>query len=151
MIEAWENARVMSLWPKKSKIVLLSAVSLLAICIVSFLLYKAKVIHVGNIYWVDCGQSNGTRTSMIIHRWRVLLKAEIATMGYYPYLYVVFVSTDEPCAEKSGRYAKIDVRNGSMQIVDGGEVAHFGNKHRLHFQNHRQVRKVGNVFWQDYE
>ncbi len=88
---------------------------------------------------------------MIIHRWRVLLKAEIATMGYYPYLYVVFVSTDEPCAEKSGRYAKIDVRNGSMQIVDGGEVAHFGNKHRLHFQNHRQVRKVGNVFWQDYE
>ena len=88
---------------------------------------------------------------MIIHRWRVLLKADIEAMGYYPYLYVVFTHTDDPFAEKAGRYAKIDVRKGSMQIVDGSDVAHFSNKHRLHFQNHRQVRKAGNALWQDYK
>ena len=135
---------------KQSKIVLLFMAVLLIICTTSFIIYKLKIIHIGNIYWINCGQSsNGIYTSMIIHRYRIILKANIEAMGYYPFLYVVFFPTDNPFLEKEGTYAKIDVRNGFMQIVDGSEVAHFSNKYHLHFQNHRQVLRGGNEFWQN--
>ena len=144
--------RIMLFRQKKSKIALLSIislVSLLVICFVSFAVYKIKVIHIGNIYWVDCGlSSNGNNTSMIIHHWRILLKANIEAMGHYPFLYVAYFPNDNPFAEKVGRYVKIDVRNGGMEIVDGNEVALFSDKYRLHFRNHRQVRGKGNEFWQ---
>ena len=74
---------------KQSKIVLLFMAVLLIICTTSFIIYKLKIIHIGNIYWINCGQSsNGIYTSMIIHRYRIILKANIEAMGYYPFLYV---------------------------------------------------------------
>ena len=138
----------------KNKI-LLSFVALLVLvvmCVFLFAIYRTKVIHIGNIYWVDCGaSSNGTRMSKIIHDRRILLKADIEVMGYYPFLYVAYFPMDNPFAEKEGRYVKIDVRSGTMQIADGNEIAHFSNKYHLHFKNHRQVLVSGNEYWQDHK
>lgn len=115
---------------------------LVALVGIAALFYNYKVIHIGNLYWVNLGKNKyGLENYVLLHKWKVCIDAPFHVFAIRrPYLYIARFPKEGGAAT----FFRINVETGKMEQVDPCETAKLPNGCRVKDMYFGQAQRL---FW----
>ena len=117
------------------------SIALLVVLVgIAALFYNYKVIHIGNLYWVNLGKNKyGLDNYVLLHKWEVCIDAPFDVFAICrPYLYVARF----PKEGGTATFFRINAETGKMERVDPCDIAKLPNGCRVNIMHFGQARRL---------
>ena len=106
-------------------------VVVLLVAVIGFaaLFYNYRVIHIGNLYWVDFGKNEyGLDNYVLLHKWKVCVDAPFDVFAIrHPYLYI----DRFPKEGGAATFFRVNIETGEKEQVDPCDAAKLEQEWRV--------------------
>ena len=114
----------------------------LLVAIVGFavLFYNYRVIHIGNLYWINFGKNKyGLDNYVLLHKWRVCIDAPFDVFAISrPYLYIARFPKEGGAAT----FFSINIETGEMVQIDPCDTAKLQGRCRVNIMHFGEAREL---------